>query len=139
MTRLRSPPCSYRKYRASWPSATLQVAVFAGVAIAMGIGSYWGGRRVTEVLAEKVTKMNHTEGLSANLTTSSLVLLSGTLGLPVSTTHVSSSAIIGLGLLKGTAEVRWITVRDMVFAWVVTVPATALLACLSYLVFSGTG
>jgi PiT family inorganic phosphate transporter len=123
----------------SWPSATLQVAAFAGVAIAMGIGSYWGGRRVTEVLAEKVTKMNHTEGLSANLTTSSLVLLSGTLGLPVSTTHVSSSAIIGLGLLKGTAEVRWITVRDMVFAWVVTVPATALLACLSYLVFSGTG
>jgi inorganic phosphate transporter, PiT family len=121
---------------AAWPSATVQVTAFAGVAIAMGIGSYWGGRRVTEVLAEKVTEMNHAEGLSANLTTSSLVLLSGTLGLPVSTTHVSSSAIIGIGLLKGTTSVRWTTVRDMVLAWVVTVPTAACLACLAYVLLS---
>ncbi len=121
---------------ASWSSQTLQIVAFAGVAMAMGIGSYWGGRRVTEVLAEKVTQMNHTEGLSANLTTSSLVLLSGTLGLPVSTTHVSSSAIIGIGLLKGTQTVRWLTVRDMVLAWLVTIPAAACLACLTYLLLS---
>jgi PiT family inorganic phosphate transporter len=102
----------------------------------MGIGSYWGGRRVTEALAEKITTMDHVDGLSANLTTSSLVLLSGTLGLPVSTTHVSSSAIIGIGLLKGTTEVRWITVRDMVLAWIVTLPIAAVLACLAYFLFS---
>ena len=116
------------------PSEGLQVIAFGGVAVAMGIGSYWGGRRVTEVLAEKVTKMNHAEGLSANLTTSSLVLLSGIFGLPVSTTHISSSAIIGIGLLKGAAEVRWTTVRDMVLAWIVTLPIAAVLACLAYLV-----
>ncbi|MCS6305913.1 MAG: inorganic phosphate transporter [Nitrospira sp.] len=116
------------------PSEDLHVIAFGGVTVAMGIGSYWGGRRVTEVLAEKVTKMNHAEGLSANLTTSSLVLLSGIFGLPVSTTHISSSAIIGIGLLKGAAEVRWTTVRDMVFAWIVTLPIAAFLACLAYLV-----
>jgi inorganic phosphate transporter, PiT family len=121
---------------ASWPSQTLQVLVFAGVATAMGIGSYWGGRRVTEVLAEHVTKMNHVEGLSANLTTSSLVLLSGSLGLPVSTTHLSSSAIIGIGLLKGSSAVHWATVREMILAWMVTLPAAALLACLVYLLLS---
>jgi PiT family inorganic phosphate transporter len=121
---------------ASWPSAALQVTAFAGVAIAMGIGSYWGGRRVTEVLAEKVTKMNHAEGLSANLATSSLVLLSGVLGLPVSTTHVSSSALIGVGLLKGTTDVRWLTVRDMVLAWIMTLPIAALFACLAYLMLA---
>ena len=121
---------------AAWPDARLQIIAFTGVAIAMGIGSYWGGRRVTEVLAEKVTKMNHAEGLSANLTTSSLVLLSGTLGLPVSTTHVSSSAIIGIGLLKGAEAIRWTTVRDMVLAWVVTLPAAACLACLAYFLLS---
>jgi PiT family inorganic phosphate transporter len=76
--------------------------------------------------------MNHVEGLSANLTTSSLVLLSGSLGLPVSTTHLSSSAIIGIGLLKGPSAVRWTTVREMILAWIVTVPAAALLACLTY-------
>jgi len=116
----------------TWPGASSQLVAFGGVAIAMGLGSYFGGLRVTEVLAEKVTKMNHAEGLSANLTTSSLVLLSGSLGLPVSTTHISSSAIIGIGLLKGLKSVSWTTVRDMVLAWVVTLPASALLACITY-------
>jgi len=121
---------------AAWPSTSFQFAAFAGVAIAMGLGSYFGGLRVTEMLAEKVTKMNHTEGLSANITTSSLVLVSGTLGLPVSTTHISSSAIIGIGLLKGLKAVRWTTVRDMVLAWIVTLPGSALLACMAYLLLA---
>jgi len=120
----------------SWPSTSSQLAAFGGVAMAMGLGSYFGGLRVTEVLAENVTRMDHAEGLSANLTTSLLVLVSGTLGLPVSTTHVSSSAIIGIGLLKGLNSVRWTTVRDMVLAWVVTLPASALFACIAYLILS---
>lgn len=80
--------------------------------------------------------MDHSEGLSANLTTSVLVLISGALGLPVSTTQVSNSAIIGIGLLKGLNSVRWTTVRDMVLAWVVTLPASALLACAAYLILT---
>jgi len=112
---------------------SIPAAAFAGVALAMGLGSYLGGLRVTEVLAEKITRMDHAEGLSANLTTSSLVLVSATMGLPVSTTHVSSSAIIGIGLTKGLREVRWSTVRDMVLAWIVTLPAGGLLAGLAYL------
>ena len=119
----------------SWSSPFMQVATFAGATIVMGLGSYFGGRRVTEVLAEKVTKMNHVEGLSANLTTSSLVLTSAALGLPVSTTHLSSSAIIGIGLLQGWRAVRWRTVRDMLLAWVVTLPASGIFAGLSYLLF----
>lgn len=120
----------------SWKSPTAQAALFGSVALAMGLGSFLGGLRVTEVLAEKVTRMDHAEGLSANLTTSSLVLVSATLGLPVSTTHVSSSAIIGIGLLKGLRAVRWATVRDMVLAWVVTLPVAGVLACLAYLILT---
>ena len=121
---------------ASWPSMTVQLGTLAAVALAMGLGSYIGGLRVTEVLAEKVTRMDHVEGLSANLTTSSLVLVSATMGLPVSTTHVSSSAIIGIGLLKGLRAVRWTTVRDLVLAWVVTLPVAGLVAGLAYIVLS---
>jgi PiT family inorganic phosphate transporter len=121
---------------ATWPSTSSQFIAFGGIAIAMGLGSYLGGLRVTEVLAEKVTKMNHAEGLSANLTTSTLVLASGSLGLPVSTTHISSSAIIGIGLLKGWNSVRWTTVRDMALAWIVTLPASALLAGAAYLILT---
>jgi len=121
---------------ATWPSVSSQFIAFGGVAMSMGLGSYFGGLRVTKVLAENVTKMNHGEGLSANLTTSSLVLASGFFGLPVSTTHLSSSAIIGIGLLKGWRTVRWTTVRDMVLAWIVTLPASALLGCIAYLILT---
>jgi PiT family inorganic phosphate transporter len=121
---------------ASWPSVTVQLGTLAAAAFAMGLGSYIGGFRVTEVLAEKVTRMDHVEGLSANLTTSSLVLVSATMGLPVSTTHVSSSAIIGIGVLKGLRAVRWATVRDMVLAWLITLPVSGLLAGLAYVVVS---
>ena len=121
---------------ATWPSVSIQLAIFGGVTLAMGMGSYIGGLRVTTVLAENVTTMNHMEGLSANLATSSLVLLSGILGLPVSTTHVSSSAIIGIGLRNGIQAVRWPTVQSMVLAWIITIPATAVLAGLSYWILS---
>jgi PiT family inorganic phosphate transporter len=124
---------------AAWPSVQFQVSTFVGVALAMGLGSYLGGLRVTEVLAEKVTTMDHAEGLSANLTTSSLVLVSATMGLPVSTTHVSGSAIIGIGLLKGVTAVRWRTVRDMVLAWIVTLPAAGILAWLAYFLLNRLG
>jgi PiT family inorganic phosphate transporter len=121
---------------ATWPSDTMKVAAFVGAALAMGLGSFIGGYRVTEVLAEKVMRMDHVEGLSANLTTSSLVLVTATMGLPVSTTHVSNSAIIGIGLLKGLRAIRWATVRDMVLAWIVTLPVSALLAGLAYVILS---
>jgi len=116
----------------TWSSGSFQAMALIGVAVAMGLGSYVAGRRVTQVLAENVTRMDHSEGLSANLTTSSLVFVSAVMGLPVSTTHVSSSSIIGIGLLNGISSIRWPTVRDMVLAWVVTLPASALLSALAY-------
>jgi PiT family inorganic phosphate transporter len=56
--------------------------------------------------------------------------------LPVSTTHVSSSAIIGIGVLKGVAAVHWATVRDMVLAWIITLPVAGILAGLAYVVLT---
>lgn len=107
----------------------VSVGVFyVWVALAMGAGSLIAGLRVTETLARKVTPMNPTEGFAANLITAVLVGWASRLGLPVSTTHVSSSAIIGIGLRKGGQDVRWKTVRDMLLAWVVTLPVAALVA-----------
>lgn len=111
-------------------------AAFGAVALGMGAGSLIAGRKVTEVLAEKVTRMDHLEGFSANLTTALLVTVAARFGLPVSTTHVSSGAIVGMGLRKDARQVRWNTLRDMGFAWVVTLPVTGLIAAGSYLVLS---
>src|SRR6185295_10836253 len=89
---------------------------FLLVALAMGAGSIIAGFRVTETLANKVTRMSPSEGFAANLITVALVIFASKLALPVSTTHVSSGAIIGLGLKRDARTVQWTTVRDMLLA-----------------------
>jgi PiT family inorganic phosphate transporter len=110
---------------------TMMPAVFAVVALGMVAGSLIAGRRVTAVLAEKVTRMDHREGFVANLVTAALIGSGAALGLPMSTTHVSSGAIIGAGISKEMGVNRG-TVRDMVLAWMITLPAAALLGALAY-------
>lgn len=98
------------------------------VAAAMGAGSLIAGLRVTETLARRVTPMSPGEGFAANLVTTILVGAASLASLPVSTTHVSSGAIIGIGMHRGAESVRWSTVRDMLLAWLVTLPVAALAA-----------
>lgn len=98
------------------------------VALFIGAGSLIGGFRVTETLARKLTPMTPGEGFAANLVTTLLVGLASLYALPVSTTQVSSSAIIGIGLRRGGRGVHWAKVREMLFAWIVTLPASALVA-----------
>jgi PiT family inorganic phosphate transporter len=107
--------------------------LFALVAVGMGLGSFISGLKVTKTLAEKVTKMDNTEGFSANIVTAFLVAYASNLGLPVSTTHVSSGAIIGIGLRRGVKSVRWKVVRDMALAWIVTLPGAGVLGIVAYL------
>ncbi len=104
--------------------------MFTLVTLGMVAGSLVGGRRVTHLLAERVTPMNPGQGFVTNLVTATLVGLGAVAGLPMSTTHVASSAIIGVGVQGRTLDRT--TVRDMLLAWVVTLPATALLGVLVY-------
>jgi inorganic phosphate transporter, PiT family len=106
---------------------------FAAVALGMVAGSWMAGRKVTKVLAERVTPMDHREGFFANLVTAGLVGPGAALGLPMSTTHVSSGAIIGVGVPK-KAELNWKTVQGMVLAWVLTIPLAALLGVSALLI-----
>lgn len=101
---------------------------YALVALAMGAGSAIAGFRVTRTLAEKVTPITPSNGFAANAVTSVLVALASRFALPVSTTHVSSGAIIGAGLSSGRRDVRWKIVIEMMAAWVITLPASALIA-----------
>jgi PiT family inorganic phosphate transporter len=106
--------------------------LLALVAVAMSAGSQLAGRRVTETLGTKVTTISAAEGLAGNVVTSALVGLASTLGAPVSTTHVSTGAIIGIGI--GAGDVRWKLVRGMLVAWLVTLPIAAVLAGATYAV-----
>jgi len=100
------------------------------VTIAMAIGGLLAGARVLETLAHKVTEMPLAESLSAGMTTATLVGMASWNGLPVSTTHVSTGAILGAGLRRDPRGVRWGMVREIVLSWLVTLPASALLAVL---------
>jgi PiT family inorganic phosphate transporter len=101
---------------------------FLLVTAAMAAGGLAAGLRVTNTLARRVTSMTPTEGFTANAVTALLVVAASGLALPVSTTHVSSGAIIGLGLHRRGGGVNWRTVRDMALAWLVTLPAAAAVA-----------
>jgi inorganic phosphate transporter, PiT family len=105
---------------------------FAVVVLGMVAGSWMAGRKVTRVLAEKVTPMDHREGFIANIVTAGLVGPGAALGLPMSTTHVSSGAIVGVGALK-KAGLNWKTVQSMVLAWILTVPLAAMSGVSAYM------
>lgn len=103
-------------------------AAFGIVTLAMAIGGLVSGRRVLETLAKKLTPLPLPESLTASLTTAGLVCLASWKGLPVSTTHVSTGAIVGAGLKNNPTEVKWKKVREIALSWVITVPAAGLLA-----------
>jgi len=115
------------------------IALYALVATAMGAGSLVAGLRVTRTLATKVTPIEPGNGLAANLVTSLLVGLASRFALPVSTTHVSTGAIVGVGMSRGARDVRWRVVGEMLLAWVVTLPASGILAALAYQVIRRIG
>ncbi|MEW5323651.1 inorganic phosphate transporter [Geobacillus thermoleovorans] len=106
--------------------------MFLFVTVAMGIGSLVKGVSVTRLLSKKVTQLDDHSSVAAVLTTTALVLSSSQLGLPVSTTHVSTSAIIGAGIRKGRQAINWSVVRDMVLSWLVTLPGAGLLGAIAY-------
>ncbi|MBL0389140.1 inorganic phosphate transporter [Tumebacillus sp. ITR2] len=113
--------------------------IFLLITVAMTAGSLIKGYNVLQLLSKKVSKMNNSGSTAAVLATAVLVSLSSKLGWPVSTTHVSTTAIIGSGLRQGKDGVNWGVVREMALSWVITLPAAGVFAAVvygGYLLFS---
>lgn len=102
------------------------------VAVAMAAGGLISTGRVAETLAHKITGMNPGQGFAANLATALLVTTASITGLPVSTTHVSVGALLGIGII--TRQAKWRTVIPVLAAWVITLPCAALLAGLFFVI-----
>jgi len=107
------------------------------IALAMAAGGLIQSRRVAETLSRRITDLNHGQGLTANLVTAGLVLGASHLGLPVSTTHVSTSAIFGIGAVNG--KHNWHTISHILLAWIATLPLGLALGAGLYGVFRGLG
>ncbi len=95
---------------------------------AMALGGLFSARRVADTLAHKITNINPGQGFAANLAASLLTTTASLHGLPVSTTHVSVGALLGIGIT--THQAKWRTIIPVLLAWVITLPTSALLAAL---------
>jgi PiT family inorganic phosphate transporter len=122
----------------AWPQVTAArgtALAIVATSLAMGLGSLMAGRRLLPVLAERVSTMTPTTGLVANLGTAALVIGAAPLGLPVSTTHVAAGSLIGVRIADAAPPRAADALRTILYAWIVTLPCSALLAAATVLGF----
>lgn len=115
------------------PVFKIPLWVIVACAAAMALGTSVGGWRLIRTLGSKFYKIRPVHSFATQLTSSVIILMASLLGGPVSTTQVVSSAIIGVGSAERLGKVRWSVAGDIVTAWIVTIPVTALIAAGIYL------
>ena len=98
----------------------------------MGFGTYLGGRRVIRTLGVRIVRMRSPHGFAAESSAATVIELATRTGVPVSTTHVITSSILGMGSTRRLSAVRWGVAREIVVAWILTFPVVALLAAVMY-------
>jgi PiT family inorganic phosphate transporter len=108
--------------------------VKAGAHIAIGLGTLMGGWRIIHTMGSRVTRLRPVGGFCAETGGAMSILLATGLGIPVSTTHTISGAIVGVGTTTRLSAVRWGVAGQMIWAWLLTIPAAAFVAAVSYLV-----
>lgn len=99
---------------------------------AMGLGTMFGGWRIVKTMGQRITKLRPVGGFCAETGGAITLFMATGLGIPVSTTHTITGAIVGVGTSKGPSNVRWGVAGSIVWAWVLTIPASALIAAVAW-------
>jgi PiT family inorganic phosphate transporter len=102
----------------------------------IGLGTLFGGWRIVHTMGSRVTRLRPVGGFCAETGGATAILIATHLGIPVSTTHTITGAIVGVGTTHGARAVRWDVAGRIVWAWVLTIPAAAIMAALSYLLLA---
>ena len=100
--------------------------------LAIGLGTMFGGWRIVKTMGQKITKLRPVDGFCAETGGAITLFMATGLGIPVSTTHTITGAIVGVGSVRRASAVRWGVAGNIVWAWVFTIPASALVAAVSY-------
>jgi len=100
--------------------------------LAIGLGTMFGGWRIVKTMGQKITKLKPVGGFCAETGGAMTLFLATTLGIPVSTTHTITGAIVGVGSVQRASAVRWGVAGNIVWAWVLTIPASAFVAAVAY-------
>jgi PiT family inorganic phosphate transporter len=98
----------------------------------MGLGTLFGGWRIVKTMGQRITKLKPVGGFCAETGGAMTLFLATSMGIPVSTTHTITGAIVGVGATRSAASVRWGVAGNIVWAWIFTIPASAAVAAVSY-------
>jgi PiT family inorganic phosphate transporter len=109
------------------PDLEVPLWVKLASAVTIGLGTYVGGRRIIRTLGMRLVKLTPVHGFAAETSASAVLLTTAYLGLPISTTHVITTSIMGVGATERASAVKWGVSRDIFVAWIVTLPASALI------------
>ena len=101
----------------------------------IALGTFFGGWRIVKTMGMKITKLKPVGGFCAEAGSAITLFLATALGIPVSTTHTITGAIVGVGSLHSVAAVRWGVARNIVWAWILTIPASGLVAAGVWMLF----
>ena len=110
------------------PEFIVPTWVALAAAIAIGLGTWAGGWRIIRTMGTRIVRMEPVDGFAAQTAAAAVIQLATTSGLPVSTTQVVSGAVMGAGATRRFSAVRWGVARRIVWAWIFTIPASAVLA-----------
>ena len=106
--------------------------VVLGCYTAMGLGTLFGGWRIVKTMGQKITKLKPVGGFCAETGGAITLFLASALGIPVSTTHTITGAIVGVGSARKMSAVRWGVASNIVWAWIFTIPASAFVAAIAW-------
>ena len=109
------------------PELDMPLWVIFAAATAMGLGTFFGGYKVIKTLGMKITKLKPYQGFAAETGGGLMLAIFATLGIPASTTHAITGTIMGAGAARRKRAVRWRVGRQIVFAWLITIPGSAAL------------
>lgn len=115
---------------------TVPIWVIFSAALALGLGAFFGGWRIVKTMAFKLTDLRPYQGFCAETGGGVILAMMAGLGIPVSTTHAISGAIMGVGVSRRLSAVRWGIGRRMIYAWIITIPASAVIAALTLVLFN---
>ena len=118
---------------------TIPFWVILSAHAAIALGTLSGGWRIVHTMGSKITKLQPFGGFAAETSGAITLFVASALGVPVSTTHTITGAIVGVGSVRRVSAVRWGVARQIVWAWVLTIPASAILAAILYLAVSLVG
>lgn len=113
--------------------------VVAGCYLAIGLGTLMGGWRIVKTMGSKITKVTPLEGVAAETAGAITLFATEKLGIPVSTTHTITGAIIGVGVTKRISAVRWGVTVNLLWAWILTIPVSATLGGIAYFIMEMVG